>query len=224
MKLRRAVSRPAPERPIAVAIALRAVRLAAVTAAPSTIPPFTHLARRSAAWRARAEHPARGDQAYSGTRSTSIQRSCQKRRLTGKYGLASNGSGPKPASKGRVEITLACSVAAKRANSSRSVRSPDPQLRAECSENSGTNSGATENTVLGPFYVANPPRYENGHNICIDGRGEPLVIRGRVTDVSGAPIAGATVDVWQTNEDGFYDVQQKGVQPEINSATYPRQR
>ena len=57
------------------------------------------------------------------------------------------------------------------------------------------HSGATENTVLGPFYVANPPRYENGHNICIDGRGEPLVIRGRVTDVSGAPIAGATVDV-----------------------------
>ena len=52
--------------------------------------------------------------------------------------------------------------------------------------------------------------------ICLDGKGEPLVVRGRVTDTSGAPIAGATVDAWQTNEDGFYDVQQKGVQPEMN--------
>ena len=79
-----------------------------------------------------------------------------------------------------------------------------------------SHSGATENTVLGPFYVANPPHYENGHNICLDGKGEPMVVRGRVTDTSGEPIAGATVDAWQTNEDGFYDVQQKGVQPEMN--------
>lgn len=78
------------------------------------------------------------------------------------------------------------------------------------------HSGATENTVLGPFYVANPPHYENGHNICLDGKGQPLVVRGRVTDVHGKPIAGATVDAWQTNEDGFYDVQQKGVQPDMN--------
>ena len=78
------------------------------------------------------------------------------------------------------------------------------------------HSGATENTVLGPFYVENPPHYENGHNICLDGKGEPLVVRGTVTDTAGKPIAGATVDAWQTNEDGFYDVQQKGVQPDMN--------
>ncbi len=78
------------------------------------------------------------------------------------------------------------------------------------------HSGATENTVLGPFYVANPPHYENGHNICLDGKGQPLVVRGTVADVAGKPIAGATVDAWQTNEDGFYDVQQKGVQPDMN--------
>ena len=29
-------------------------------------------------------------------------------------------------------------------------------------------------------------------------------------------IAGAQIDVWQTNEDGFYDVQQKGIQPDWN--------
>jgi catechol 1,2-dioxygenase len=79
-----------------------------------------------------------------------------------------------------------------------------------------SHADATENTVLGPFYVANPPHYENGRNICLDGKGEPMVVRGRVTDAARAPIAGATVDAWQTNEDGFYDVQQKGVQPEMN--------
>lgn len=76
--------------------------------------------------------------------------------------------------------------------------------------------GSTENTVLGPFYVAGAPHYENGTNICLDGKGEPLVVRGRVTDNAGNPVAGATVDVWATNNDGFYDVQQKGIQPEHN--------
>lgn len=76
--------------------------------------------------------------------------------------------------------------------------------------------GSTENTVLGPFYVPNAPRYENGANICLDGKGEPLLVRGRVLDNDGAVIEGATLDVWSTNDDGFYDVQQKGVQPDFN--------
>lgn len=82
--------------------------------------------------------------------------------------------------------------------------------------NHSHGNGATENTILGPFYVENPPHREAGFNICLDGKGEPLVIRGRVTDTDGNPIAGATVDAWQTNEDGFYDVQQKGIQPDMN--------
>lgn len=76
--------------------------------------------------------------------------------------------------------------------------------------------GSTENTVLGPFYVAGAPHYENGTNICLDGKGEPLLVRGRVTDNNGNAVAGATVDVWATNDDGFYDVQQKGIQPDHN--------
>ena len=77
-------------------------------------------------------------------------------------------------------------------------------------------SGETEITVLGPFYIANAPRYENGANICLDGKGPPVWVEGRVTDAEGQPVAGATLDVWQANEDGFYDVQQKGVQPDMN--------
>ena len=76
--------------------------------------------------------------------------------------------------------------------------------------------GSTENTVLGPFYRENPPKLANGANICLDGKGEPMLVRGRVVDGKGAPIVGATVDVWQTNDDGFYDVQQAGLQPDYN--------
>ena len=77
-------------------------------------------------------------------------------------------------------------------------------------------SGATETTVLGPFYISDAPRYPNGANICLDGKGEPLLVRGRVTDLEGRPIAGAMLDVWQANDEGFYDVQQKGLQPDMN--------
>jgi protocatechuate 3,4-dioxygenase beta subunit len=77
-------------------------------------------------------------------------------------------------------------------------------------------SGATPNTILGPFYVEGAPEYENGANICLDGKGEPLVVTGRVTDVTGRAIPNAKLEVWQTNDDGFYDVQQKGIQPDSN--------
>jgi protocatechuate 3,4-dioxygenase beta subunit len=82
--------------------------------------------------------------------------------------------------------------------------------------NNRKNSGETESTVLGPFHISNAPRYENGANICLDGKGEPVWVHGRVLDAKGRPIAGATLDVWQANDDGFYDVQQKGVQPDMN--------
>jgi protocatechuate 3,4-dioxygenase beta subunit len=82
--------------------------------------------------------------------------------------------------------------------------------------NNRKNSGETESTVLGPFHVSNAPRYENGANICLDGKGEPVWIHGTVRDAAGQPIAGAALDIWQANEDGFYDVQQKGIQPDMN--------
>jgi hydroxyquinol 1,2-dioxygenase len=76
--------------------------------------------------------------------------------------------------------------------------------------------GETESTVLGPFHISNAPRYPNGTNICLDGKGESLLVSGTVRDVRGDIISGATLDVWQANEDGFYDVQQKDIQPNNN--------
>jgi len=75
---------------------------------------------------------------------------------------------------------------------------------------------ATESTVLGPFHVKNAPIKEMGDNINFDGKGEPAYIFGSVTDTDGNPIDGAEIDVWQANEDGFYDIQQPDVQPEMN--------
>jgi len=77
-------------------------------------------------------------------------------------------------------------------------------------------SGASESTVLGPFHVANAPELPMGANICLDRKGEQMAIFGRVLDTEGKPIAGAVLDVWQANDEGFYDVQQKGIQPEFN--------
>ncbi len=75
--------------------------------------------------------------------------------------------------------------------------------------------GATESTVLGPFHRADAPRYDNGQSMSQDGKGEEVRIRGRVTDSQGKPIAGATLDVWQTGANGLYEVQDEE-QPDFN--------
>ena len=77
-------------------------------------------------------------------------------------------------------------------------------------------TGATENTVLGPFHVDGAPERGMGETISDDGKGEPLHVSGRVVDVDGNPVAGAIIDTWQASFDGFYDNQQPDVQPEHN--------
>jgi catechol 1,2-dioxygenase len=50
-------------------------------------------------------------------------------------------------------------------------------------------SGASESTVLGPFHVADAPELPMGSNICLDQKGEPMRVRGRILDTDGNPIA-----------------------------------
>jgi catechol 1,2-dioxygenase len=71
---------------------------------------------------------------------------------------------------------------------------------------------ATEPTILGPFHVQGSPLLENGASIIKRtlAEGEPAIVRGRVLDVSGNPIAGAIIDVWQTDANGMYDIQDSG--------------
>lgn len=77
-------------------------------------------------------------------------------------------------------------------------------------------SGASESTVLGPFHVDGAPELPLGSNICLDQKGEPMLVKGRILGTDGRPIANAKIDVWQANDEGFYDVQQKGIQPDFN--------
>ena len=77
--------------------------------------------------------------------------------------------------------------------------------------------GATENTVLGPFHVAGAPVRAMGDRITFDGKGETCLYTGRVLALDGAPIAGARIDVWSDNAEGFYSVQQPGIQDKWNN-------
>ncbi|MGZ4494344.1 MAG: dioxygenase family protein [Nocardioides sp.] len=66
----------------------------------------------------------------------------------------------------------------------------------------------TEASVEGPFHMVTSPPRELGADLNVAGEpGVPVVVTGRVTDEVGNPVAGATVDAWQANADGFYDVQ-----------------
>src|SRR5881628_2182396 len=68
--------------------------------------------------------------------------------------------------------------------------------------------GATESTVFGPFHREGAREMPPGGNIAPrDDGGSPMMISGRVLDLSGRPIAGARLDVWQADSSGLYDSQ-----------------
>ena len=67
--------------------------------------------------------------------------------------------------------------------------------------------GSTETTVLGPFFVHGAPEIENGGDMAAGWKGEPTYVSGRVLSTSGRPLAGALLDLWQSNSEGSYDVQ-----------------
>ena len=76
-------------------------------------------------------------------------------------------------------------------------------------QNHAMAPGVTEATVFGPFHVQNAPHFEQGEDIGAGAPGEPLFVQATIRDSDGAAVAGATVDVWQADQDGFYDVQYK---------------
>ena len=67
--------------------------------------------------------------------------------------------------------------------------------------------GATESSVLGPFYVEGAPMIDNGGDLIGRNEGDKGVVRGRVTGPDGAPVAGALPDVWQNAANGRYSVE-----------------
>lgn len=65
----------------------------------------------------------------------------------------------------------------------------------------------TSSSVLGPFHITGAPPLDVGGDMKRDFDGTVLLSQGIVKDESGAPIEGATVDIWQTAPNGLYSSQ-----------------
>ena len=74
-------------------------------------------------------------------------------------------------------------------------------------------AGATEGSELGPFYAEGSPLLPLGADLVKDNAGERVLVRGRVLDTGGRPIAGALLDFWQAAENGLYPEQDKRQDP-----------
>jgi hydroxyquinol 1,2-dioxygenase len=73
--------------------------------------------------------------------------------------------------------------------------------------NHAADRDATEATVVGPFFVAGSPQVALGGDIAGGAAGEPCWVEGTVRDTEGNPVPRARIEVWEADEDGFYDVQ-----------------
>ncbi|KAI0646920.1 aromatic compound dioxygenase [Trametes meyenii] len=67
--------------------------------------------------------------------------------------------------------------------------------------------GATESSLLGPFFTEDAPDYENGDSIASDGKGGYMYVEGRVLSTDGSPVPNAMIETWETDGHGFYDNQ-----------------
>lgn len=66
---------------------------------------------------------------------------------------------------------------------------------------------ATQGSMLGPFHSHRVEHLENGDIMTHDPKGEPCLVLGSIKDSDGNPIEGVKIDIWETDSNGFYDVQ-----------------
>jgi hydroxyquinol 1,2-dioxygenase len=78
--------------------------------------------------------------------------------------------------------------------------------------NHKTARGATEATVLGPFFAHGAKEFGYGGDLREGAtlKGEDVWVSGRVLGTDGKPIPNATLDIWQAKADGIYDLQTEG--------------
>ncbi|KFY97661.1 hypothetical protein V500_01968 [Pseudogymnoascus sp. VKM F-4518 (FW-2643)] len=66
---------------------------------------------------------------------------------------------------------------------------------------------STEGSVLGPFHTHEAETISNGELMSHDTNGDPCLVVCTIKDVHGEPISGVTIDIWETDSSGHYDVQ-----------------
>ena len=74
-------------------------------------------------------------------------------------------------------------------------------------------TAATPNTVTGPFHIHDSPELANGADMAPGAPGIPCFVTGSVRDLDGAPVAGAVLDIWQTDGEGLYEAQRDVTEP-----------
>jgi len=65
----------------------------------------------------------------------------------------------------------------------------------------------TKSSILGPYYRQNSPQHKLGESIAGKTHGQPIAIYGRVANKMGEGIPNASIEIWQTDEEGNYDLQ-----------------
>jgi len=70
-----------------------------------------------------------------------------------------------------------------------------------------SSEAGTSSSVLGPFHISNPPAMHMGADLKGEYEGDLVLVSGRVLDTEGKPIAGASLDIWQTAPNGLYSSQ-----------------
>ncbi len=68
---------------------------------------------------------------------------------------------------------------------------------------------STKSSLLGPFYRQDSPTFQLGESIAENCPGEVIGVYGRVLNGNGQPIPHASIEVWQPDENGFYDLQKQ---------------
>jgi catechol 1,2-dioxygenase len=70
------------------------------------------------------------------------------------------------------------------------------------------NSGrqGSKGSIEGPYYLSGQAQLPAECTLPMrtDEKGDPLVLTGQVRAVDGTPLAGATVDIWLADDDGYY--------------------
>ena len=74
-------------------------------------------------------------------------------------------------------------------------------------------SGATPSTVEGPFHVPDAPEVANGESMAKGAPGIPCYVSGTIRGLGGGPVAGAALDLWQTDGEGLYEDQRNTTEP-----------
>lgn len=64
----------------------------------------------------------------------------------------------------------------------------------------------TKGSILGPYYLPNQPKLPSVTRLPMrpEEKGTPLVFTGQVRDLDGNPVAGAELDIWHADHEGYY--------------------